>query len=85
MTIEQAFFSWVSWDEVDTMAFSFYDVVLNVPIGDHKKGEKFASVTMNYDSGYIQLFRDPEDEEPEEYHLVISIGNRVTKKKEKKA
>lgn len=76
--LENQLFSWKGWDLIDTVTLNFTGVTLNVDIGDHKKGKHLAAATIDFDEGLLQLFRSGvKDEEPEEYRLILSVGERI--------
>jgi hypothetical protein len=59
MDITYSLFDWVVWDgDADTLV-TFGDCTLKVPIGPFKAGEVVSSILIDFEHGYIQLFRDP--------------------------
>jgi len=60
-----------SWDQYDTASFSFYDVVLKVPIGEFSSGEKFDSASIDFINGIIYLNRG---DFLGSYKISLSIG-----------
>lgn len=69
--MEQEYFSWSDWDELDTMVFMFYDVTLNRDIGNFKTGTKFSSAIMDYEKGKLTLWTEDDGETEFPMHIVI--------------
>ena len=81
-TLESKLFSWDSWDEDSPFSAYFYDCLLNVPIGDHKVGEKIVTIFINGESSTITLETAPGNLET--YELSFSVGELVTASQEHK-
>lgn len=54
--MEKQLFEYEDWDVVDTMLFSFYNVILVQQIGDFPIGSKFESACINYETGELTLY-----------------------------
>lgn len=70
--MENQLFEWKGWDEIDTMAFYFYDCTLKKQVGKFKAGNHFDSIAMMYDKAIIQLERG--GEVVGTYELVLRVG-----------
>jgi len=53
--MEQDLFRWSGWDECGMMSFVYYDVVFEKDFGPIKKGDKFETAYLDYESGTLQL------------------------------
>lgn len=51
-------FTWKSWDEVDQLVHSYYDVEFTEDFGSFKKGEKFSAMTVDYGLGKIEVYNN---------------------------
>lgn len=71
--MEKQIFDWVGFDVSDTMVFCFTDVSLNVDLAPHKKGDKFACASLNYEDGTLALYDSFENEEPV-YHGKLKLS-----------
>lgn len=49
---------WTSWDPIDTLLLSFYDVKFTEDFGVFKKGESFSSISVDYGKGIIEAYND---------------------------
>ncbi len=58
--MEKQLFNWLAMDVMDTMAFQFYDCTLVQRIGLYSRGTRFATITMDYEKGTIQLWKGDE-------------------------
>jgi hypothetical protein len=54
--MEQQLFTWESWNDLDSLAFSFIDCTLKVDIGPYKAGQKLFCVEMNYGNGIVCIY-----------------------------
>lgn len=55
-------FKWNEWDEADLCTIIFYDVEILKDFGPVKKGQKFSSAAVFYNSGTIEFFKDPDSD-----------------------
>ena len=69
--LEQALFSWSSWDEVSSTTLQFYNVELKVAIGNFPIGKKFECAVMSFEHSYVQLY---EDEFAYTFELEVKVG-----------
>jgi hypothetical protein len=76
-TIERQLFDWDGWDQVDTFALQFYNVVLKVPIGEFEVGHKFENAVFCGETSALQLLEDYDSDIYHEFELKISIGNKI--------
>lgn len=56
--MEQQLFTWENWDDIDTLAVMYYNVMLKVAIGPFKPGAQLESVYLDYDKSIIQVWKD---------------------------
>ena len=75
--MEKQLFTWNGWDIMDTADFYFYGCELLVDIGEHKAGEKFKGIGVDYENGKLTLHLT--DDVSEVYPLYLSVGNKVEK------
>lgn len=54
-------FQWTGWDMQDTLILSFYEVEFTEDFGSINKGDKFSSISVDYEKGIIEGY----DEEGE--------------------
>lgn len=54
--MEKQLFDWDGFDQHDTVSFSFYKVILKVPIGEYKVGDSFDSAFMDYENGKLEFY-----------------------------
>lgn len=55
-------FSWIGWDQYDTMVFGFTEVYFHKDFGVFKQGEKIASLSVDYGEGTMTEYaEDAED------------------------
>ena len=58
--------------------FSFYNCTLIKDIGDHKIGEQFELITIDFESGELTLWEDESgDEMIDEYTIGIVIKGKI--------
>lgn len=57
-SLDSKLFDWKGWDQLDTMSFIFYNCVLIEDIGSFKKGEKFSSISIDYEKSLIAVSKD---------------------------
>jgi hypothetical protein len=62
ISVDNQLFNWESWDIIDTMVFYFYDVTLNVPIGQFAIGTKFEGAFLSYEDSVLELQTHANDE-----------------------
>jgi len=55
-SFENQIFSWEEWEEISTMCFQFENVVLKIPVGEFKIGERFERVFIDYENSMINLY-----------------------------
>lgn len=83
--MQKHLFTFGDWDIVDTFVFSFYEAVLIKDIGEFKTGDKFAYITLDYDTGYIEFYKqtDKPTEDDDNINLVgkyslnLTIGDKI--------
>ena len=51
--MEKDLITYEGWDTNDTMDFSFHDAVFKKDFGVFQEGERFDSVSFNYEDGHI--------------------------------
>ena len=78
MGIEQEYFSFEAWDDVDVMCIQFYDCVLKKDIGKSKAGEKIGSICIDYNHSIIELYSDDGKTSIGRYKLSLTIGEETT-------
>lgn len=49
---------WESWDTIDVLFNTYYDVEFTDDFGEFKKGEKFSSISIDYSKGIIEAYND---------------------------
>lgn len=80
ISLENQLFEWKDWDQHDTAAFQFYDIVLKVPVGEFPAGHKFSTAFIDAEQSII-AFVDETEENEYVYELSYSIGKPVLKEK----
>lgn len=55
--MEKQLFDWDGWDDLGTASFQFYNAVLKVPMGEFSIGDKFDTVSVDFQTGEISLYR----------------------------
>lgn len=73
--MEKQLFDWNGWDQHDTAAFAFYNVVLKVAIGEYPAGAKFKYAFVNYETGTLQLYPAGAST-PVEFQLLLTIKEK---------
>lgn len=48
--------TWKSWDTVDILFHSYYDVEFTADFGVFREGEKFSSISIDYSKGLIEAY-----------------------------
>ena len=49
-------FTWEGWDIQDTLMNSYYNVEFTEDFGVFKKGDKFSSICVAYDEGFVEAY-----------------------------
>lgn len=49
-------FTFVSWDTVDVLFNTYYDVEFTDDFGVFNKGDKFVSISLDYSAGIIEAY-----------------------------
>lgn len=76
--MEKEFFEYEDWDPLDTLVLCFYNCILLKQIGIFPPGTYVASITMDYEKGYISIYKNIEDSDTEyKYKLKLSIGDEL--------
>lgn len=69
--MEKNIFDWDGWDQHDTMAFSFTDVTLKVPVGEFPAGTKFPFANVDYENGTMEFCE--EDDTCHQFRMNLSL------------
>lgn len=72
--MEKNLFTWDGWDTIDTVVFQFYSCTLVCDIFEHKTGDSFDLILMNYDEGTITLQKGNKEWN---YKLNLEVGECV--------
>ena len=56
-------FSWESWDQQDTMIFTFYKIEWSEDFGPFKSGDVLSFMDVDYEHGIIQWQTDEDNEQ----------------------
>lgn len=71
-------FEYENSDILDDLHYVFQECTLKTRIGEHKAGEKFGQITVDFSAGVIALYEKLEDMEPDfEYELLLTIGDEI--------
>lgn len=73
-SIEKQMFTWEAWDEADTAAFMFYNVVLLRDLGPLQKGSLYTSACIDYERSELVLYKDVECKEKYIFNLTIDAS-----------
>ena len=56
--MEQEWFSWEDWDQLDTMVFGFHKCVLKMQIGPFLEETVIPYIQVSYEDGKIAFLKD---------------------------
>jgi hypothetical protein len=56
--IEEDWFTWESWDQIETMALAFYGCVLKKDIGQYKSGTKVTLIELLFDNSLLNIWAE---------------------------
>lgn len=70
--MEQQFFEWESWNDLDTSMYQFINCTLRQDIGNWKVGESIPFIVINYAEGVMQ-FLNSDGNELRKFELELSI------------
>jgi hypothetical protein len=59
-TMERDVFDWEQWDCIDVDICQYYNITLNIPVGNFPIGEVFDSVCTDYQNGFFEFYRNNE-------------------------
>lgn len=66
-------FSCEGWDQLDTFDFVFYDCILNMDVGNFKKGDKIDAISVLFSVSKIEFEAFIENENgPDEERIIYS-------------
>lgn len=51
-------FDYEGWDVIDDLIYQFYEVTLNVDVGEFGKGCLFDEAILDFEKGAISLYKD---------------------------
>lgn len=71
--MEKQIFTWVGFDQLDTMVFGFYDITLTVDLASLKKGTTLSHAVLNYEDGRIAIWQNSDEDPIYEGNLVLSV------------
>lgn len=71
--MEEQLFKWDGWDQYDTMCFGFYDVETKVRLGPVPPGSHFASASIDYTTGVMELFEGDEIDPSYRFQLSFTV------------
>lgn len=74
--MERELFDWENWDSLDTAAMMFYNATLKRDIGPHKVGDKFPSIELDFDYGFVRLY-DNNDQILGKYRISLTVGEEI--------
>lgn len=73
--MERQLFTWVDWDEIDHMCFTFYNCTVVKPFGIFNVGDELDQVLIDFNTGSITVDSDASDPLKEAWQgkLVLSV------------
>lgn len=74
-SLENQFFAWEGWDQMDIGDLQFHDVTLTVQVGEHAAGTKFPAAYLICSQSMLVLMDDKGEEFA--YELKASVGDRL--------
>ena len=76
-------FSWMGWDQIDTLSFQFYDVIFTGRFGEIEAGYEFDLVFIDYESGTLEAWHaEPADGDTMPDHKLLFIACPLAKRPE---